>query len=66
MSEEEKVSGFDILRESQRDRWEYSRLLSDDTIDINKLNDLGPQGWELVASFYSGGKLAHYLKRKLA
>ncbi len=47
--------------------WEYKALARKQTTcpqDVELLNPLGEQGWELVSVFYCAGVTAFYLKRE--
>lgn len=43
--------------------WEY--LLVEQTLDSAKLNELGAQGWELVAVVSPGHFVLHYFFKRL-
>jgi hypothetical protein len=68
MSEEEKVSGLDLLRQIRArnlDRWEYKSFSASQT-GIEGLNLCGQDGWELVSSVCNlNGVIIHYMKRRL-
>ncbi|MGH9767832.1 MAG: hypothetical protein ACREAB_10400 [Blastocatellia bacterium] len=45
---------------TQRPAWEYKVV---GNLNEQQLNELGSQGWEMVATVTSGGYFAIYLKR---